>query len=115
VESVLLAESAILVSLQPVRRIFLFFHRIVVTLLALRAGKSDFNSHNGTSIWIIYLPLKPKKRAQKNSPHSEVNIIYHNPELLSRIFFAFISQIIKYKAKTLETYGWNCYNACVVI
>jgi hypothetical protein len=61
----LLAEPAILVSLQPVRRVFLVFHRIVVTLLALRAGKSDFNPHNGTSIWIIYLPPKRKKGHKK--------------------------------------------------
>ena len=40
-----LAESAVLVSLQPVRCVFLVFHRVVVALLALRAGKSVLDSH----------------------------------------------------------------------
>ena len=46
----LFAESAVLVHLQPVRGIFLVFHRVVIALLAFRAGQSDLDSHNGTSI-----------------------------------------------------------------
>ena len=38
VERVFLAESAILIHLQPVGVVLLVFHRIVVALLALRAG-----------------------------------------------------------------------------
>ena len=49
-ECVFLAESAILVHLQPVRRVFLVFLRVVVALLAFRASECDFDSHFGTSV-----------------------------------------------------------------
>ncbi len=51
------AKSAILVHLESVGGIFLVFHCVVVALLALCACKSDLNSHNGTSIFNVSLPL----------------------------------------------------------
>lgn len=45
-----LAESAILIHLQPVRRVLLVFLRVVVALLAFRASECDFDSHFGTSV-----------------------------------------------------------------
>ena len=50
VNCVLLAESAVLSHFETVRVILLVFHRIVVSLLALRTSQSDFNAHNGTSL-----------------------------------------------------------------
>ena len=47
----LLAKSAILVHLQAFGVVLLVFHRVVVALFALRAGKCDLHSHNGTSIF----------------------------------------------------------------
>jgi hypothetical protein len=56
------AEFAILISLQPVRRVLPVFGCVVVALLAFRTSKCDFNCHNGTSIGlgIISLPLVGK-------------------------------------------------------
>ena len=45
-QGVLLAESAVLLGLHPVRMILLFFRRVVVTLLALCARQCNFYSHN---------------------------------------------------------------------
>ncbi len=56
-KSVLSAESAVLVHLESVGRILFVFHCVVVALLALSACKSDLNSHNGTSIFNVSLPL----------------------------------------------------------
>ena len=50
VDSVLLAESAILLHLKTIGVILLVFHSVVVSLLALGASQSDFNTHNGTSL-----------------------------------------------------------------
>ena len=49
-ESVLFAESAILVHFKSVRIILLVFHRVVVALLTFCASECDFNSHDGTSV-----------------------------------------------------------------
>jgi hypothetical protein len=43
---VLFAERAILFNLEPLRHIFLFFHRIVISVLAFGAGKSNPCSHD---------------------------------------------------------------------
>lgn len=51
------AESAVLVHLESVGGILFVFHCVVVALLALCACKSDLNSHNGTSIFNVSLPL----------------------------------------------------------
>lgn len=48
-KGVLSAELAIFVHFKSVRIVFLVFHRVVVALLTLSAGKRNFNSHNGTS------------------------------------------------------------------
>ena len=55
VDSVLLAESAILLHLETIRVVLLVLHRVVVSLLALGASQSDFNAHNGTSLKIASL------------------------------------------------------------
>ena len=55
VNRVLLAESAVLLHFETVRVILLVFHRIVVSLLALRTSQSDFNAHIGTSLIIASL------------------------------------------------------------
>lgn len=41
----LFAESAILVHFQSVRIVFLVFNRVVISLLAFRAGKCDLYAH----------------------------------------------------------------------
>ncbi len=41
----LFAESAILVHFQSVRIVFLIFNRVIISLLAFRAGKCDFYTH----------------------------------------------------------------------
>jgi len=48
--SMLSAKPAILAHFEPFGIVFLVFHGIVVSLLALRAGHCDFYSHHGTSI-----------------------------------------------------------------
>ena len=40
-----LAESAILIHLQPVGVVLLVFHRVVVSLLAFVASERDLDSH----------------------------------------------------------------------
>ena len=45
VDSVLLAESAILLHFETIGVILLVFHGVVVSLLALGASQSDFNAH----------------------------------------------------------------------
>ena len=52
---VLSAESAVLLHFETIRVIFLVFHGVVVSLLALGASQSDFNAHNGTSLNIASL------------------------------------------------------------
>ena len=49
VNSVLLAEAAVLVHLESVRTVLLVLHGVVVALLALCARHCDFDSHFGTS------------------------------------------------------------------
>ncbi len=49
-ERVFLAESAILIHLQPVRRVLFVFLGVVVALLAFRVSECDFDSHFGTSV-----------------------------------------------------------------
>ena len=50
VDSVLSAESAVLLHFETVRVVLLVLHGVVVSLLALGASQSDFNAHNGTSL-----------------------------------------------------------------
>ena len=45
VDSVLLAESAVLLHLETVRVVLLVLHRVVVSLLALGTSQSDFHAH----------------------------------------------------------------------
>ena len=45
VDSVLLAESAILLHFETVRVVLLVFHAVVVSLLALGASQCDFHAH----------------------------------------------------------------------
>ena len=44
-DSVLLAESAILLHLETIGVVLLVFHAVVVSLLALRASQCDFHAH----------------------------------------------------------------------
>jgi hypothetical protein len=48
-QSVLFAESAILVHFKSVWIVLLVFHRVVVAVLAFCASQSDLHSHDGTS------------------------------------------------------------------
>lgn len=57
VKRVFAAELAVLVHFESVGIVFLVFGRVIIPLLAFRAGESDLNAHFGTS----YLYLKPKK------------------------------------------------------
>ena len=61
VESVLAAELAVLVHFDSVRVILLVFLGVVIALLALSACQCNFNSHFGTSYFIIrsYERTKP--------------------------------------------------------
>ena len=52
-QSMLLAELAILVHLEAVGIVLLVLLRVVIPLLALRAGERYLNAHNGTSL--LYL------------------------------------------------------------
>jgi hypothetical protein len=45
VQGVLAAEAAELVQLDSVRVILFVFHRVIISLLAFRAGKGNFDSH----------------------------------------------------------------------
>ena len=53
--SVLSAESAVLLHFETVGVILLVLHGVVVSLLALGASQSDFHAHNGTSLKIASL------------------------------------------------------------
>jgi len=69
----LTAEPAVLVHLKSVRVILLVLHSIIVSLLALCAGKSDLHSHFGTSCKISF-KCTFLKRACATTPraHREV-------------------------------------------
>jgi hypothetical protein len=62
-----LAESAVLIHLHAVRRVFLVFAGVVIALLAFCARKGDSDCHNGTSIGFgfISLPLVGKQGTKK--------------------------------------------------
>jgi len=48
-DSMLSAETAVLVHLQTIGIVLLVLHRVVISLLALRAGERYSNAHSGTS------------------------------------------------------------------
>jgi len=54
VESVLAAELAVLVKLDSVRVVLLVFLGVVIALLAFSTSECNFNSHFGTSYFIIH-------------------------------------------------------------
>jgi hypothetical protein len=92
------AESAVLVHLKSVGRVLFVLHRVVVALLAFRAGQSDFDSHNGTSI--INVPpsfafrrsvFAPKSGRKKRTLQKEVYTQYHTGFNLSSTFFCGVS------------------------
>ena len=60
-QSMLFAEAAVLVHLETVGIVLLVLHRIVVSLLALRAGQRYLNAHNGTSLNCVCArrPVRP--------------------------------------------------------
>lgn len=72
----LLAEFAVLVEFQPFGRHFLVFHRIVVTIFALRASQLNLISHISTSI-VVYSPNERK------TPPFDIHINYHRIALSS--------------------------------
>jgi hypothetical protein len=83
VDGVLFAEPAIFLQLQPIRRVLLVLHLVVVALLAFGAGKGDFDSHSGcllnnsgviqTSLTaMIALACAHEKNARKKEPPPEV-------------------------------------------
>ena len=45
----LFAKPAVLVHLNTIGIVLLVLHRVVVALLALRAGERNLDAHNGTS------------------------------------------------------------------
>jgi hypothetical protein len=67
VKRVFLTEPAVLVHFKPVGVVFLVFHRVVVTLLALGASQSNFHSHDGTSRFTEFFSLPPSA-AKKDAP-----------------------------------------------
>ena len=62
---VLSAESAVLLHFETVRVVLLVLHGIVVSLLALRASQSDFNAHNGTSLYCLPVSLRLEKFSKR--------------------------------------------------
>ena len=50
-KSMLAAERAMLIELESVRSVFLFFHCVVVSALAFCANECDFHSHS------VHLPV----------------------------------------------------------
>ena len=91
------AESAVLVHLESVGGILFVFHCVVVALLALSACKSDLNSHNGTSIFNVSLPLtcirrlrSDENRVQKKDPSQRYNKCTTCPGQMSRAFMCFL-------------------------
>jgi hypothetical protein len=65
VNSVLSAESAVLLHFETVGVILLVLHGVVVSLLALGASQSDFNAHIGTSLKIASLYHSAQKVFRK--------------------------------------------------
>ena len=49
-QSVLFAESAILIHFKSVRVVLFVFHCVVIALLAFCTSEGNFNSHDGTSV-----------------------------------------------------------------
>ena len=93
-ESVLPAKSTVLVHLKSVGGILFVFHCVVVALLALCACKSDLNSHNGTSIFNVSLPLacfgrlrSAENRVQKKDLRRGITSVPHK-DLRCQDFFA---------------------------
>ena len=54
-ESVLAAEAAILVELQPIRVVLFVLERIVVPLLTFGASQCNLNAHGRASLFLCYL------------------------------------------------------------
>ena len=78
-DSMLLAETAILLHLEPVRAVLLVLHGVVVALFALSAGQGDFHSHLSSAPpfnGLFSLPRAcrpyPEKRHKKISLQNEV-------------------------------------------
>ena len=76
VKGMLLAETAILLHLKTVRRVFLVLLLVVVALLALRAGQGDLDSHCSAPPLSVNKPPSrlqaPLKKGIKNKPAKEV-------------------------------------------
>jgi hypothetical protein len=98
----LFAEAAILLALQTVGGILLFFGGVVVTLLTVGAGKHDFDAHGmgspflsisaaGTAC-ISLNSLRPaglgrcSRYTQKTTPAGEVQLLYHTEKLFVKVF-----------------------------
>jgi len=73
VGSVLIAEFAVLFCFHAVRVVLFFFHRVVVSLLAICAGQGDFCTHVYPS-----LSFKTRRRVRfcntKKTPPPDVQV-----------------------------------------
>lgn len=82
---VLLAETAVFAHFDTVRIIALILHRVVIALLALRAGQRDLHAHTSSS-HTRHLLLK-KTDFYRLSKHA--CILYTRAENLSTVFCKF--------------------------
>ena len=64
---VLLAETAVFAHFDTVRIVALILHRVVITLLALRAGQRDLHAHTSSS-HTRHLLLKKRTTRPSNMP-----------------------------------------------
>ena len=64
---VLLAETAVFAHFDTVRIIALILHRVVIALLALRAGQRDLHAHTSSS-HTRHLLLKKRTTRPSNMP-----------------------------------------------
>ena len=75
-QRVLVAEFAILAEFNAIRVVFLVFHAVVVSLLALAAGQCDPHAH-GLSLLTVLLHKKINPLQAKGSISQPTNIVKH--------------------------------------
>ena len=104
-QSVLVAETAVLVHLKSVGVVLFVLHGVVVALLTLGASQGNFDSHVGTSYsykaGYCEPPSRPKayrgcaqKWAQKINPFPRYLKLYHICQCRSSVFRKFFDYFL---------------------
>ena len=100
----LLAETAVLAHFDTVRIVALILHRVVIALLALRAGESDFDSHLSAPPNSFCLPRGVAHFcAQKENPLRGTNY-YITPRQFRQEFFSQKNAIFLIYTLYINTY-----------